>query len=182
MEKQKVLDAVKILNGIVYEDDEKDKKMPLIATKVKTVAVKDEDLIVAFMTACESISEENEQYLPDDVADVYNDLDKEGYTSRGKVEAATTVEKPAKPKIDRQAPVRPKDAFGNVIGTMCGDISAMLVAGSKKEAIIQVLRQKFGRSEEKATNYLKGCLKSWKSRGLDITEKDGVVTMSLPKK
>ncbi len=179
MEKQKVLDAVKALNGIVYEDDEKDASVPLIKIKIKTVAVNDEDLIVAFMQACESIPEENEQHLPDAIADVYNALRNE---REAPVAEEKSVAKPAKKKVDRKPPDRPKDAFGNIAGSMTGAISAMLVVGAKKEDIVKVLCEKFGRTEEKATNYLKGCLKTWKSRGLDITEKDDIVKMALPKK
>lgn len=72
MEKEKLINAAKSLNATVYNDEEKDQMSQLITKNIKINGVKIEELTIAFMEACNSIPEELEQFIPDEVSDVYN--------------------------------------------------------------------------------------------------------------
>lgn len=68
----KVLDAIKKLNGIKKEDGE----LLIETIDLKELkGAKEKDLSEAFMTAIESLSEEDtDQYVPEDLAALYNKL------------------------------------------------------------------------------------------------------------
>jgi hypothetical protein len=198
MEKARLIEGVTTLNAAEYEVD--GKKLPIITEKIKYVAVKLEKIEAAFKAACEGVAgKPQEEFVPQLVVDVYNELvEPAAASAEAEAAAAATTEttateaagtKAEEKKADTKAdakkkapPARAKDAFGNAIGSMTGEIAAALVTGAKKEDIVKTLMTKFGRTQEKAEAYLKGCLKSWKERGFQITVKDEVYTMALPKK
>jgi len=71
MEKERFENAVRLLNKAEWID--KGKKLRLI--KSKLILGEDEEANKeAFMVACESIEEENEKFIPEEIVDVYNEL------------------------------------------------------------------------------------------------------------
>ena len=71
MEKERFENAVRLLNKAEWIN--KGKKLRLI--KSELILGEDEDANKeAFMVACESIEEENEEFIPEEIADVYNEL------------------------------------------------------------------------------------------------------------
>lgn len=154
--KERLAVAAKALNAVVYENEEKDEKTPLIKTKIKIVAVKEEVLKQAFKDACESIPEELESFIPDEVADLYNELfgddasEGEGTAEEGECEAeqgeaeeapepspkdkkkAAPPAKPAPAKPEkkasgRKAPTPPKREK-DALGNVVGTMSATINA------------------------------------------------------
>ena len=70
-EKERYENAVRLLNKAEWID--KGKKLRLI--KSKLILGEDEEANKeAFMVACESIEEENEKFIPEEIVDVYNEL------------------------------------------------------------------------------------------------------------
>jgi len=71
MEKERFENAVRLLNKAEWID--KGKKLRLI--KSELILGEDEDANKeAFMVACESIEEKNEKFIPEEIANVYNEL------------------------------------------------------------------------------------------------------------
>ena len=71
MEKERFENAVRLLNKAEWID--KGKKLRLI--KSKLILGEDEEANKeAFMVACESIEEKNEKFIPEEIANVYNEL------------------------------------------------------------------------------------------------------------
>lgn len=81
MEKKKLLELAKQLNGLADEDG-----TALAVKKVKVVAVSDEGLKVSFLEACESVEEAKEELIPNHIAEAYNELIKEDPREKGKKE------------------------------------------------------------------------------------------------
>lgn len=91
MEKKKLLELAKQLNGLTNDDG-----TALAAKKVKVVAVSDEGLKVSFLEACESVTEANEEKIPDEIAGAYNELIKEDPREKGKKEPVPEKKKEEK--------------------------------------------------------------------------------------
>ena len=71
MEKERFENAVRLLNKAEWIN--KGKKLRLI--KSELILGEDEDANKeAFMVACESIEEKNEKFIPEEIANVYNEL------------------------------------------------------------------------------------------------------------
>ena len=71
MEKERFENAVRLLNKAEWID--KGKKLRLM--KSELILGEDEEANKeAFMVACESIEEENEKFIPEEIVDVYNEL------------------------------------------------------------------------------------------------------------
>jgi len=71
MEKERFENAVRLLNKAEWID--KGKKLRLM--KSELILGEDEDANKeAFMVACESIEEKNEKFIPEEIANVYNEL------------------------------------------------------------------------------------------------------------
>ena len=71
MEKERFENAVRLLNKAEWID--KGKKLRLI--KSELILGEDEEANKeAFMVACESIEEKNEEFIPEEIANVYNEL------------------------------------------------------------------------------------------------------------
>ena len=71
MEKERFENAVRLLNKAEWID--KGKKLRLI--KSELILGEDEEANKeAFMVACESIEEKNEKFIPEEIANVYNEL------------------------------------------------------------------------------------------------------------
>jgi hypothetical protein len=187
MEKQKVIEAAKILNEVMVANEE-GKEVPLIENKIKIVAVKEEALVVAFMKACNSIPEDKEECIPDAVAEVYNAIAKEmenkdkDDTAPAPAAATKKEKKEKKQKAEgatkRQPPKRDTDAWGNAVGTMSELINAMLVKGAKKDDIAASLQEKFGKNDASAKSKVDGHIRFLKSKGFAVTEKDGIYTLA----
>lgn len=188
MEKQKIIDAAKILNAVMVKDDD-GQEVPLISDKIKIVAVEEESLTLAFMAACESVPEDKEELIPDEVSDVYNaiakEIEKKASEPATAAAPATTKEKKEKKekpagetKTKRQPPKREKDAWGNAVGTMSEVINAMLAKGAKKDDIAASLQEKFGKNEAAAKGKVDGHIRFLKSKGFVVSEKEGVFTLT----
>jgi hypothetical protein len=186
MDKAKLLEAVKALNAAVYEDDGKDAKAQLIETKIKFVAVKQVDVETAFLAACEGIPDEKQEFAPAIVGEVYQAL----YDEREAAEAAP--EKKDKPKKEKKEkvkkekkegeshlPVREKDKFGNVVGSMSAAMNAILEKGAKKDAVIAAVAKQFDKEEKSLKSKFLGRIKHLEEAGHVITIKDEVYTLSL---
>ena len=98
MEKKKLLELAKQLNELKDKDDNS-----LAAKKVKTVAVSDDKLKASFLDACESIPEEKEELIPDDISDAYNELIKEDPREGGGGKETKEKEEEAKPTPKKKA-------------------------------------------------------------------------------
>lgn len=72
MEKKKLLELAKQLNGLADDDGN-----ALASKKVKVVGISDDKLKASFLDACESIPEEKEGLIPDEISDAYNEIIKE---------------------------------------------------------------------------------------------------------
>jgi len=183
MEKAKLIEAVKALNTAVYMDEEKGEEVPILETKIKVVAVKEEVLKAAFVEACGNLIEKieaeeiPEEAIPEIAIDTYNAIaeEAEGEEKPKPDEKKTKVEKETKKEPKKSnLPDRPKDEFGNVKGTMSGKVNEMLVAGNTKEAIAKTLSKDFDRDVKKTMGKVNGHIKYLKEKGYKITEKDGV--------
>jgi hypothetical protein len=103
--KEQIVQAATELNEVTYEKEGKEVK--LFTGKLKTVAVKEGDLKVKFMEACESIPDDLvEAFLPKSIADIYNAI-REEEEAEAVAEAVTeqpTPNKKEKPmKTDTKA-------------------------------------------------------------------------------
>ena len=192
MEKAKLIEAVKLLNATVYEDEGKDAKVPLLPVKIKFIAVKEADVQAAFIAACKSLIDTPlEEFVPQSVADAYNELVPEGSTApavEAKPEAArpkkaANAKDPNAPKKESNLPVREKDVYGNVVGTMSAAINAMLTKGAKKEDMIASLSKNFEKTIDVAKGKVNGHIKYLKEKGYDVTlnEKAGTYTLTAKK-
>ena len=197
MEKEKLIGAIKLLNSTVYEDDEKDAKVPLLETKIKFVAVKQEAMEAAFIAACNSLMDTpKEEFVPQLVADVYNELvpgdtaPADGATDdssdapadeKAVPDAKSAKAKPAGENKASNLPAKAKDAFGNVVNSMTGMFNALLVKGGTKEAIAKEVAKAYGRTEEKALSNLSGHIHNMKSKNFTFTVKNDVFTLNEPK-
>ena len=201
MEKEKLIGAIKLLNTTVYEDEEKDAKVPLLDTKIKFVAVKQEAMEAAFIAACNSLMDTpKEEFVPQLVADVYNELvpgetapadgakdDASDAPAEEKAEEAdaksgkTAKTKTAGEKKTGNLPEKAKDVFGNVVNSMTGMFNALLVKGGTKEAIAKEVAKAYGRTEEKAFSNLSGHIHNMKSKNFTFTVKNDVFTLNEPK-
>jgi outer membrane biosynthesis protein TonB len=86
----KTLDAIKKLNAVKKEDGELLLATPIDMKVLK--GAKEQDLAEAFMNAIESIPSEDEEKVPDELADVYNKLVEE---TEPEPKAEKEVAKPA---------------------------------------------------------------------------------------
>ena len=186
MDKKKVLEASKALNGL-----------DLATFKIKVVAVNTLEMTRQFMAAVESIPEDKEKDIPDEVGAVFNDLRdeeeagtlvlpadpnapepaaEEGETAEEEAEPETQkkdkkkdkkkADKKAEPKADGEKkksnlPVREKNKWGHVVGTMSDAIDQMIAKNATKEEIVKKLMADFGREEDKAKSKLNGHLKNF---------------------
>ena len=71
MEKERFENAVRLLNKAEWIN--KGKKLRLIKSKL-ILGENEEANKEAFMVACESIEEKNEKFIPEEIANVYNEL------------------------------------------------------------------------------------------------------------
>lgn len=205
MEKAKLLEAVKALNAAVYEDEAKDAKAQLIETKIKFVAVKQPDIEDAFLKACESISDANQEFAPPIVGEVYEALYAEREAAKpekGAEEVEATegaiAEAPATTKADKKAkkekvaktagekktsnlPAREKDKYGNVVGSMSGAMNALLEKGATQEAVVAGVAKDFSKDAKKLNSKFKGRIKHLEEAGHVIVKKDGVYTLKVKK-
>ncbi|MFA5355243.1 MAG: hypothetical protein WC302_00695 [Candidatus Paceibacterota bacterium] len=101
--KEELLAAAKALN-----------ETGLSTIKVKTVAIKEEDLKILFIKACEAVPEDKEDQLPDDpICNVYNGLIAEGEAAEAekkKAEKSKAKEKPESGKKDKAKDAAPASA------------------------------------------------------------------------
>jgi hypothetical protein len=205
MEKKVLIEAAKALNEATYEKD--GEQVPMIATKIKTVAVKEEDLKQSFILACDTLlGTELEDLVPSIVADAYNELVPEDSGSgetpdpnqvppagqvppaEKKTPKAEKKEKaPAAEKKERKVgknnlPEKVLDAYGNTVGSMSGRLNELLVKGTTEANAVAVLIKEFGRDEAHAAKKFHRKLRHLKSDGYTVTEKDGVFTLAPVKK
>jgi len=205
--KEKLIENAKTLNKVVYPGED-GKDVELIKTKVRVVAIKEAALKLAFIEACESVPEALEVHLPDECGVMYNYLVAE--ETAGENTAGTNTEAPAaapaegsgktgkkkdkdkkkdkapattggETKEKRKPPVREKDAYGNVKGTMSSAINEMIDKGSKEEAIVDKLVKDFGRTKEKAAAKVKSHKGYLESVGFPVTEEGGIVRFAKKK-
>jgi hypothetical protein len=183
MEKAKLIEAVKALNTAVYMDEEKGEEVPILETKIKVVAVKEEVLKAAFVEVCGNLIEKieageiPEEAIPEIAIDAYNTIaeEAEGEGKPEPEEKKTKVEKETKKEPKKSnLPDRPKDEFGRVKNSMSGRIDELLVKGATKEDVAKAIAEEFGRDEKKASAKVKSHMKTLKGEGYKITEKDGV--------
>lgn len=183
MEKARLTAAVKILNEATYREEGSEEDKPLLATKVRTVAVKDEVLKTNFIAACNTlIGTEVEDYVPDEVVDVYNELvPVDATATETKIETPATKKKdkaPATKKAGGNLPVREKDDFGSAVGTMSSAINDALAKGATMESLKKMLADDWDRKEG-AEAKIRGHIKFMqKERGAKVVEKDGVFTIT----
>lgn len=99
----KTLDAIKKLNAVKKEDGELLLAEPIDLKELK--GAKEKDLAEAYMNAIEGISVEDEDKVPDELADVYNAL---ADAEKGiAAEAEKTVEKKPVAKVtEKKAPAK----------------------------------------------------------------------------
>lgn len=189
MERAKLMEIAKKFNEATYVDQESGEEKPFLTTKIRTVAVKDEVLKASFIAACETLVDtEVEELVPEDIVAAYDELikekDAEKPTEDKKEKAGDKKEradekKTGEKKAGGNLPVREKDAFGSVMGTMSSAINAMLSTGSKMEVMVKALVKDFNKDEKSAEAKILGHIKFMKKeRGATITEKDGVYTIS----
>lgn len=204
MEKAKLLEAVKALNAAVYEDEAKDAKAQLIETKIKFVAVKQPDLEDAFLKACETISDEKQEFAPPIVGEIYEALYAEREAAKpekgaDEAKADEGTEAPAAAKADKKVkkekaaktagekktksnlPAREKDKYGNVVGSMSGAMNALLEKGATQEAVVAGVAKDFKKDAKKLNSKFKGRIKHLEEAGHIIVKKDGVYTLKVKK-
>lgn len=156
MENGKVVEAALLLNATVYEDEASENIIPLIQKKIKTVEVKDAELIEIFLKTCESIPDDLEKYIPDSVSDVYNALVEEEEKLEAEKKAPIAEKKPvkiAKPeKVKEKVAVKRlstpsvnKTIFGHRIGKGSGTIDTMLLEG--KPLTLKEIAEKLSTTE-----------------------------------
>jgi len=104
MEKKKLLELAKQLNGLVDDDGN-----ALASTKVKVVAVSDDKLKASFLDACESIPEEKEGLIPDEISDAYNEIIKDDPREEAKEEKEEEKEAETKPTPKKKAEAKEKE-------------------------------------------------------------------------
>lgn len=139
MEKKKLLELAKQLNGLVDDDGN-----ALASTKVKVVAVSDDKLKASFLDACESISEEKEELIPDDISEAYNEIIKDDPREGQKEEAEEEkVEEETKP-----TPKKKTEAKGEETKTKGKPVASKNVATSSKT---KTSAKKEGAKDKKAT-------------------------------
>lgn len=199
MEKKVLIEAAKALNEATYEKD--GEQVPMIATKIKTVAVKEEDLKQSFILACDTLlGTELEDLVPSIVADAYNELVPEDSGSgetpdpnkvppaekttpkAEKKEKAPAAEKKERTVGKNNLPEKVLDAYGNTVGSMSGKLNEMLVKGTTAANAVAALIKEFGRDEAHAAKKFHRKLRHLKSDGYTVTEKDGVFTLAPVKK
>ena len=181
MEKKKLLELAKQLNGLADDDGN-----ALASKKVKVVGVSDDKLKASFLDACESIPEEKEELIPDDISDAYNEIIKDDPreevketkeeeakpTPKKRTEAkeketknTQTSKDPAKAKDktainkgeakkEEKKTTKSKDEYGHTAGSMAAHINLMLKKGTTKEDMIKTLMEDHGREERLATGKL----------------------------
>ena len=155
MEKVKLIEAVKLLNATVYEDEGKDAKVSLLPVKIKFIAVKEADLQAAFIAACKSLIDTPlEEHVPQAVADAYNELVPEGSTAPT-VEATTAAPKPKKAaKVEEKAPTpvaeksdKPKqagsDKYGFRIGSASSRASELIMGNASDDDAAKIIEKEF---------------------------------------
>ena len=196
MEKDKLINAVKLLNAAVYEDETNEQKSPVLAVKIKTVAVKIEALQAAFISACQNIPEELEEFVPPEVVDAYNELVPDGGEAAPAAQDATLEPAVAKKKKDKKAPAttttepkekkasnlpaREKDSMGNVVGSMSSRINDFLLKGAKEEVIIAALVKEFGKENDMAAKKLKRKIRKLGLAGFNVSNTNGLLKI-IPK-
>jgi len=181
MEKKKLLELAKQLNGLVDDDGN-----ALASKKVKVVGISDDKLKESFLDACESIPQEKEGLIPDDISDAYNEMIKDDPreevketkeeeakpTPKKRTEAkaketkntqtskdpAKAKDKPAinkgEAKKEEKKTTKSKDEYGHTAGSMAAHINLMLKKGTTKEDMIKTLMEDHGREERLATGKL----------------------------
>lgn len=165
MEKKEILALVKELNGLKDNDD-----IFLVTKKVKVVGISNEDLVISFLEACESVNEEKEDLIPENIVEAYNELVKEDPRTKKEPEEKKKEEKVSSKK--KEAPVSKKtetkektkstpavkekketeanksrDEYGHTEGSMAAKINLMLKKGSTKEEMVKELMEKHDRDE-----------------------------------
>lgn len=195
MEKDKLINAVKSLNAAVYEDEANEQKSPVLAVKIKTVAVKIEALQAAFINACQNIPEELEEFVPPEVVDAYNELVPNGGEAAPAQQDATVEPVAAKKKKEKKAPdtttepkekkasnlpAREKDSMGNVVGSMSSRINDFLIKGAKEEVIIAALVSEFGKENDMAVKKLKRKIRKLGAAGINVSTANGLLKI-IPK-
>lgn len=185
MERAKLMEMAKKFNEATYEDKESGEQQPFLTTKIRTVAVKDAVLKASFIAACETLVDTDvEELVPEDIVAAYDELikEKDESSEEGKAHATETKESskaPAEKKAGGNLPVREKDTYGSVKGTMSSAINEMLAKGSTMEAMCKMLVKDFGKEEGSAEAKIRGHIKFMqKERGLKVNEKDGVFTIA----
>jgi hypothetical protein len=180
--KERVVEAAKLLNTAMYEED--GEEIPLLGKKIKTVAVKEDDLKKVFMEAIESLPEgtddepsPQEAALPDLVAEVYNELvdefeGKDGGEPEPEPEPEPEVKEKQKVKTSKEEKSSPKkgpragkDKYGNVIGSMAAAMNALLEKGSTDEKIVEMLKKDFKKDNSSAEA-------RWKSHKMFLISKE----------
>lgn len=180
MEKKKLLELAKQLNGLVDDDGN-----ALASKKVKVVGISDDKLKASFLDACESIPEEKEGLIPDEISDAYNEIIKDDPREEEKEETKPTPKKKTetkeketkskdKPAASKNATIpskaktsakkeeakadkkatKSKDEYGHTAGSMAAHINLMLKKGTTKEDMIKTLMEDHGRDERLATGKL----------------------------
>lgn len=183
--KNNLIELAKKLNAVTYREngEEDGKEIPLLKTKIRVVAIKEDALKLAFVEACETIPEDMEGFIPDDCGIMYNFLVAQE-TGENEPPAPETEKEPEKEKEtpadgegkDKKAPpAREKDSYGNVSGTMSATINEMVAKGSKKDDIVEKLMKDFDRTKEKAEKKLERQLKKLGARGHETTDEGGVI-------
>lgn len=193
--KSNLIELAKKLNAVVYQENGQD--VPLLKTKIRVVAIKEDALKLAFVEACETIPEDMEGFIPDDCGIMYNFLvaqetgeneppapetekepEKEKETpadGEGKDKKAEKEKNKDEKKDKKAPPAREKDSYGNVSGTMSATINEMVAKGSKKDDIVEKLMKDFDRTKEKAEKKLERQLKKLGARGHETTDEGGVI-------
>ena len=103
MEKKKLLELAKQLNGLVDDDGN-----ALASKKVKVVGISDDKLKASFLDACESIPEEKEGLIPDEISDAYNEIIKDDPREEAKEEKEEEKEE-TKPTPKKKTETKEKE-------------------------------------------------------------------------
>jgi len=152
MEKAKVLEAAKILNAATYTDENGEEKL-LLTTKIKVVAIKEQDLAEMFMSACESIPESLEDHIPDVVCEIYNALveEQENKDTAGAREPAPQADARShksratkKPAVQEAKTAHKTKRTGNLGPGIIASIYEFISHGPvSKEEIVEKLKERF---------------------------------------
>lgn len=154
--KEELVEVIGLLNAASYNDEEKDAMVPILAKKIKTVAVKEIDLRKAFMNAVQGIPageddehpSPQEEAIPEKVATVFNTLREEEDAAEAAAKKDGGAAAPAEEKkTDVKADPKKKDAA-----------KATEKAGDKKKDPAAGAEKKKSEKKGSAVDIMKGLL------------------------